>query len=249
MADVGVGMFIACRPQPRRSRASSPFAASRRYAELPPLAASIDRYGLIQPIVLDADNNLIAGGRRLMAYQQLGWPEIQVRRYGELSETERQEIELEENLRRKDLTEYERSKEMVRKGREIAPVISSTLPQKDARGRKREMAAPKRDVAQALGTSEREFIRAELHVETADAYPFMQAWPQYTTLEARTHLERLPEPERPSAVAIIDQPGIPPKDACQALGNLASAGPRRSITTLTPASRRGYRSPTRVSHP
>jgi len=40
----------------------------------------------------------------------LGWHEVECRRYPTLSDTERREIELEENLRRKDLTELERSR-------------------------------------------------------------------------------------------------------------------------------------------
>lgn len=46
--------------------------------------------------------------------QRLGWEEIDVRFYGSLSAEERYEIELEENLRCKDLTSYERSKTMMR---------------------------------------------------------------------------------------------------------------------------------------
>jgi ParB family transcriptional regulator, chromosome partitioning protein len=43
------------------------------------LAASIKRHGLIQPIVVDGDLNLVAGGRRLRAYQLLGWDKIEAR--------------------------------------------------------------------------------------------------------------------------------------------------------------------------
>lgn len=79
------------------------------------LARSITRYGLLHPIVVDDDNRLVAGERRLRACQQLGHSEIDVRRLAELTEPELREIELEENLRRKDLTEYERSKTITRR--------------------------------------------------------------------------------------------------------------------------------------
>lgn len=77
------------------------------------LADSLAKYGLIHPVVVDEEGRLIAGGRRLEAAKRLGWTEIEVRTFGELSERQRREIELEENVRRKDLTEYERSKKIV----------------------------------------------------------------------------------------------------------------------------------------
>lgn len=77
------------------------------------LAASISRHGLLHPIVVDEQTRLVAGGRRLAAAKQLGWARIEIRRLGDLTDTELREIELEENVRRKDLTEYERSRQMV----------------------------------------------------------------------------------------------------------------------------------------
>jgi ParB/RepB/Spo0J family partition protein len=43
------------------------------------LAESIKRHGLLQPIVVDGDLNLVAGGRRLRACQLLGWDKIEAR--------------------------------------------------------------------------------------------------------------------------------------------------------------------------
>ena len=77
--------------------------------DLTGLADSLAKYGLIHPVVVDEEGRLIAGGRRLEAAKRLGWTEIEVRILGDLSEIERRYIELEENVRRKDLTEYERS--------------------------------------------------------------------------------------------------------------------------------------------
>jgi ParB-like nuclease domain len=77
------------------------------------LAASIQQHGLIHPIVIAQDGTLVAGERRLKACQLLGWVEIDVRVYEDLTDAERWAIELEENLQRKDLTEYERSKTMM----------------------------------------------------------------------------------------------------------------------------------------
>lgn len=82
--------------------------------DLDALAASIESHDLIQPIVVDADNRLIAGERRLRACRQLDWREVPVRRYGDLSAAERLEVELAENAQRKGLTADEASAGLVR---------------------------------------------------------------------------------------------------------------------------------------
>jgi len=73
------------------------------FGDIEALANSIARFGLLTPIVLDNDNNLIAGHRRLMAIQHLGKPEICFRRIDALDPVLRAELELEENIRRKEL--------------------------------------------------------------------------------------------------------------------------------------------------
>jgi ParB-like nuclease domain len=77
------------------------------------LSNSIKEYGLIQPIIIDSDfNYLIAGGRRLEAVKRLGWTELLHGRdfvwREELDKENKQlrlqAVELEENLKRKELT-------------------------------------------------------------------------------------------------------------------------------------------------
>lgn len=68
------------------------------------LAASISLHGLLHPIVIDRQNTLIAGFRRYLAHQKLGAPTIRVTRFGDLDETTRKRIELEENTRRLQLS-------------------------------------------------------------------------------------------------------------------------------------------------
>ena len=68
------------------------------------LAESIQRVGLINPIVVTADNILVAGERRFTACTQLGWDSITVHYVEDLSPYELQAIELEENLKRVDLS-------------------------------------------------------------------------------------------------------------------------------------------------
>lgn len=77
------------------------------------LAVSLQEHGLIQPIALERNTlNLIAGGRRLTAMKTLGWTVLEHGKHfvyhDEMSEATRRELELEENVRRKDMSWKER---------------------------------------------------------------------------------------------------------------------------------------------
>lgn len=72
------------------------------YNDIDELAESISSKGLMHPPVIDDQNNLIAGGRRLAAIKKLGWLETPVTRFGTLSQADRTMLELEENLQRSD---------------------------------------------------------------------------------------------------------------------------------------------------
>ena len=68
------------------------------------LVDSIRRLGLIHPIVVNrADNILVAGERRLEAVKKIGWTRITVQYTDEMSEYDLRSIELEENVKRKEL--------------------------------------------------------------------------------------------------------------------------------------------------
>src|SRR5262249_50271212 len=68
------------------------------------LADSIRRAGgLINPITIDRNGQLVAGERRLMAVKLLGWDNVPVQFVDELDEPGMQLLELEENIRRVDL--------------------------------------------------------------------------------------------------------------------------------------------------
>ena len=68
------------------------------------LADSIRRNGLLHPITIDRKNFLVAGERRLRAHKQLGLETIHVHYLDELNRAESRAIELEENIKRVDLT-------------------------------------------------------------------------------------------------------------------------------------------------
>ncbi len=71
------------------------------------LAKSIDKYGLLQPIVISSDFRLIAGYRRLLAAQSLGWKVIEAKMVEHKDKLSLIEIEIDENLMRKDFTHDE----------------------------------------------------------------------------------------------------------------------------------------------
>ena len=62
------------------------------------LRSSIERLGLFHPIIIDDNSMLVAGFRRLTCCRDLGFKEIDVRLKKDLSDIERLEIEMEENL-------------------------------------------------------------------------------------------------------------------------------------------------------
>ena len=86
----------------------------RELKNIPELADSIARLGLIHPIVVDENNKLIAGERRFRAHQHLGLPTILARRFSDLTEHDRVALELEENIKREDITWDERCRAVQR---------------------------------------------------------------------------------------------------------------------------------------
>lgn len=71
------------------------------------LKDSLRTYGLLNPITINRNYELIAGERRLQAAKQLGWTNIQANIVDNLSEVEQLEMEIEENNQRKEFTDEE----------------------------------------------------------------------------------------------------------------------------------------------
>ncbi|MDR0315708.1 MAG: ParB N-terminal domain-containing protein [Treponema sp.] len=68
------------------------------------LAESMKQFGQISPIVINRKNLLIAGGRRLEAAKHLGWRTINAIISESTGELERLEMEVEENVQRRDFS-------------------------------------------------------------------------------------------------------------------------------------------------
>ena len=87
------------------------------------LAQSISKNGLLHPVVIDDSYTLRAGGRRLTAMLQLGWDECEVNMLSDLSPLQKLEVELEENLHRKNF-EYAEQVALVKRIHEIKSAIA-----------------------------------------------------------------------------------------------------------------------------
>jgi len=68
------------------------------------LAESMKLHGLMNPIVINKENELIAGYRRLASAKKLCWNKIEVTIVDAPEKINKLEMEIEENLYRKDFT-------------------------------------------------------------------------------------------------------------------------------------------------
>lgn len=152
----------------------------RQLEELDPLVDSIKQVGILNPVIIDKDKVLIAGERRLTAARRINkdFP-VPVRFFENMSEHDRQLIELEENVKRLDLhwkdecMAYLRLHElyqvrdpewtMVRTAG-AAAVSSATLAQRlqvaEALRNKNPLAVDATNLSQALARLQRETQRA-----------------------------------------------------------------------------------------
>ena len=76
----------------------------RDIGDLTPLMESLKQYGQLSPIIVNSKNELIAGERRLAAAKRLGWPAIDALVIERNSELDKLQIEVEENIQRRNFT-------------------------------------------------------------------------------------------------------------------------------------------------
>ena len=75
--------------------------------DLTPLMASMQKHGQLNPINITRENELIAGHRRLLSAKELGWTYIDALIIDRDSQIEKLQLELEENVHRKDFSPEE----------------------------------------------------------------------------------------------------------------------------------------------
>jgi len=173
----------------------------------------------------DLELHRAAGAQRLAATILLGGERIEVVQLGDLTPQQLRVLELEENVRRKDLTQYEKSKIMVEYIETVKEEMEEErflgkVPKNPLGGRPQEPTAEDK-VEKHTGISRRTAHRAEAHVDTADSFPFMQSWPQYRVLEAHEWFKQLPEEEHQLVANILSQPAIPSRQAVEILQNMS----------------------------
>ena len=118
------------------------------------LKRSIETVGLINPLTVNAQNVLLAGGRRYSALRKLGWTEVPVNVI-ERSELEQELIAIDENLVRRPLEKLE-LEHCLNRGREIYELLHPE--------------ATKMELSLPQTSSER---RAELEEERSDDSSFV----------------------------------------------------------------------------
>ena len=75
--------------------------------DLSNLKKSIKKHGILHPVLLTGDNELIAGYRRLTAARELGLEEVEAKIVDPRDNIEFLEMEMEENMIRKDFSQDE----------------------------------------------------------------------------------------------------------------------------------------------
>lgn len=146
------------------------------------LADSIRRLGLIHPLVIDRGMVLIAGENRLEAVTALGWSHVPVQFSDTLTERERLSIEMEENIKRRDLDWKDKCDALLRFhtmhesenatwtlsdtaesiGYSVATVSEQlTVARELDAGNEKVLAAPKYSVAKGIATRQQERARAD----------------------------------------------------------------------------------------
>lgn len=173
------------------------------YGDIAGLAESIESNGLYHPLIVDDDLRLISGGRRLAAMKRLDFLEVPVRRWNALDESERQMHELEENIRRKDLTEIERSRKLVALV-ETARVVDETRTEsvrvsKGSRG-PAQVPGSLRRVSERIGVPVQTIRDSEKHVAIMDEFPSIGFVPKDAAVKMATKLNAM-EPEERAVVA------------------------------------------------
>lgn len=155
----------------------------RELTNIEELAESIKKIGLIHPIVIKrATGELVVGERRFTAVQQLGWTQIPVQFLDELSARDLQFIELEENLRRVNIT-WQEECTAIRNYHDLHRQENATWTQEDT--------------AESLGYST-SYVSDRLQVATKLADDRVSAAPKFST--ARNIVGRQVARERASEV-------------------------------------------------
>lgn len=87
------------------------------------LKKSMKKHGLLNPITVTSRGELISGFRRLTAARELGWTEIEAKVVEPKNEIEQLEMEMEENIVRKEFSQQELLDGLKKKKNLVSPNI------------------------------------------------------------------------------------------------------------------------------
>jgi ParB family transcriptional regulator, chromosome partitioning protein len=76
----------------------------KEIGDISQLMRSMSKFGLLQPIIIDKNYVLLAGFRRFISAKKLGWSTIEAVIIDNNERVSRLEIEIDENMVRKDFT-------------------------------------------------------------------------------------------------------------------------------------------------
>ena len=139
----------------------------RTNTDVDTLIKSIEQIGVINPLVINSKNQLIAGGRRYSALKEMGWDEVPcvIVDEGELKE---ELISIDENLVRKSLNELEFENCLLR-GKEIYETLNPDAAE----------VITLEDV-KPIPPSKRKMTEGELEAEINDAFDSRKTFVQET---------------------------------------------------------------------
>ena len=151
--------------------------------DLATLQQSLQRVGMLQPIVCDSQLNLVAGGRRLAAARQLGWKTVPVVKVKSLDDAilalvaERDENTCREPLSPTEMVELGRRLEALEKPKAAERKAATQAKPGEGKTGAGNLPAPENSgetrekVGEALGVSGSTYAHAKEVVEAAEADP------------------------------------------------------------------------------
>ena len=155
------------------------------------LAKSISVIGLLHPIVIDSENNLLSGHHRLEAHRKLGRESIECKQVS-MSELEKELVQIDENLILNQLSVLEISEHLIRR-EEILTKLGkrSTVKDNQYAGVNSDTSATK-ELASELGLLERKYQRIkQVHKIDPDAREILKETDVSNNLNGLLLIERL----------------------------------------------------------
>jgi hypothetical protein len=200
------------------------------------LMNSIECLGLLQPITIRDDGELVYGERRLRAFENLGRRKIPARRYNNLTYADFRDMELHENKYRKPYTEYEagaaRMREIEAGEAEAEEENETCFQQKQVREGKPGPPRQKgsvRDIANRTGIPAATIVKTRQHMAAADKYPFLKGgdWSKNDALLVGKTLDKVEEPIRNVLVGMCSTQGVKQKNSLQRVLNVSQMSPKK----------------------